>query len=307
VVLAGFLAAGHATYAQATPAQAPRFRLDPVQMKKIAGVTAAEAAEFTNRIKAMHEFLGAIPDVRNPVPPECTYVYSNTEVNKDNDTRSVAASSVIGFMTSSPTGPCPRVDNTSITLRINDVRKIYLCSMEVGPDRYCTLPAFQPGPGGFLEARGRQAFFLYVRGSEPLMEVVTKADYLRAWEREMLRKQAAKEAAEDWLRPQIDRIRARLASLTPEQRSKPACRPMAEAGKEYLPWEPGSGDCAAGTELGQPNPRLLHSTPSPVDVESILVSTVTGRTVGVSVEAHAHKERVLRTFDFEGLLRSLTR
>ena len=303
IVAIGLALPGHAMLAQGPP----RFRFDPVQVKRIGGVTPAESQEFTSRITAMHEFLGGIQDVRQPVPPECSYVYTNSELNKNVDTGSVAASSVIGFMTGPAQGPCPRVDNTSIVLRINDVSKIYLCSMEVGADRFCTIPAFQPGPAGFVLARGRQTFFLYVRGQEPLLSAVSKEDYLRTWEREMLRKQTAKEAEEGWLRSQIDRIREKLESLTPAQRSKAACRPLAEAGKEYLPWDPGPGDCAPGTELGTPNPRLLRSTPSPVDVESILVSTVTGRTVGVSVEAHAHKERVLRAFDFAGLVRVLTR
>jgi len=303
IVAVGLVLPGRAMFAQAPP----RFRLDPMQIKRIGGVTDAESKEFSVRIEAMHQFLGGLPDVNAPRPPECSYVYTNTESARNIDTGSVAASSVIGFMTAPEGKPCPKVDNTSITLRINDVRRIYLCSMEVGSDRYCTIPAFQPGPAGFLQHSGRQTFFLFVRGNEPLLVPVTKEGYLRAWENEMLRKQTAKEAEEEWLRGQITRIRAALAALSSSQRSTPACRPMGEAGKEYLPWDPGPGPCVPGAELGKPNPRVLLSTPSPVDVESILVATVTGRTVGVSVEAHQHKERALRNFDFAGLARVLTR
>lgn len=62
-----------------------------------------------------------------------------------------------------------------------------------------------------------------------------------------------------------------------------------------------------GRELGKPNARVYNTTPSAVDVETILVSTVTGRTVGVSVESHEYKNRIPQDFDFEGLVRVQTR
>jgi hypothetical protein len=283
----------------------PRFRFDPVKVQRIRGVSEAESREFSSRIADMHKFLGSLPDVNDPRPPECSYIYTNTESALNADTGAVAASSVIGFMTSAPGGPCPKVDNTSIVLRLNDLTKIYQCSMEVGSDRYCTIPDLRPGPAGFLQARGRNTYFLLLRSREPLLVPVTKEGYLRAWEQEFQRKLVAKEVEEDWGRGQLERIRAALSSLPPENRTMQACRPMAEAGKEWLQWDPGPGACEGSSGLGKPNPANVRSTPSPVDVESVLVSTVTGRTVGVSVEAHEHKERALRNLDFEGLARVL--
>ena len=300
------LAAGLALFQGAGAAQdPPRFCFDPIKSHPIRGLSEAETREFTARITKMHEFLGSHPDVNAPRPPECTYIYTNTELNSNVVAGAVAASSVIGFMTSAPGRPCPKVDNTSIVFRINDVNKIYNCSMEVGSDRYCTVPDLRPAPGGFLQARNRTTFFLLLRSREPLLVPVSKEGYLRAWEQEYGRKLAAKDVEEDYGRRQLERVRAALSALPAEKRRMQACWPLPEAGKEWLQWDPGPGECAPGTGLGKPNPNIVRSTPSPADIESVLVSTVTGRTVGVSVEAHEHKERVLRNLDFEGLARVL--
>jgi hypothetical protein len=117
---------------------------------------------------------------------------------------------------------------------------------------------------------------------------------------------AAGEGDAEWLRKEIERIRARRAALTPEQGALPACEQVPEAGKEYLRWEPGAGACGPGRTIGTPNTGLLRSTPSPVDAETLVLRTETGRVVGVPVEAHEHKLRVLGAFDFEGLVRVVT-
>jgi len=284
-----------------------RFRFDSFKAQRIRGISDAQSREFSARIADMHKFLGSLPDVNDPRPPECSYVYTNTESGFNPETGSVAASSVIGFMASAPGGPCPKVDEASITFRINDVRKIYQCPMHLDTDSYCMIPELRPGSGGFLQARGRNTYFLLLRSTEPLLVPETKEGYLRAWEKEYLRRLAAKDLEEGWGRREVERIRAALAALPPEKRSMQACRQLAEPGKEWLQWDPGTGECAPGMALGKPNPRIVRGTPSPVDIESVLISTTTGRTVGVSVEVHAHKERALRNFDFEGLARVLMR
>jgi hypothetical protein len=135
---------------------------------------------------------------------------------------------------------------------------------------------------------------------------MTKEEYLREWARSRETRIAANDGDVNWLRADLERIRARQASLSPEQRAMPACLQAAEPGMEYPEWELGTGTCASNRTLGTPNPRVVQSTPSPVDMEAIVIRAETGRVVGVSPEAHAHKQRVLRNFDFEGLVRALS-
>lgn len=303
VVTAAIAVAGAAAGSQT----AARLRMDPVKALRIQDVTEAESREFNARIAAMHAFLGALAELREPRAPECASVYSNMEARKNAVAETVQGGAVIGFMTGPPGGPCPKVASTAIQIRLNDLRWIYNCPRQLREQQFCTVPAFEPGPGGFQRWEGRQAFDVWVRSGEPLLLPVTKDDYLRAWEAEMQARVAAGEGDLAWLGKEVERIRARRAVLTPEQRALPACEPLPEAGKEYLQWEPGAGPCAPGRVIGTPNPRAVRRTPSPVDVETIVLRTETGRVVGVPVEAHDHKLRVLRAFDFEGLVRVLTR
>lgn len=300
---AGLAGSGTAAGDQA----AARLRMDPVKALRIQGVTDVESREFNARIAAMHAFLGTLAELREPRPPECASVYSNMEARKNAVAGTVQGGAVIGFMTGPPGGPCPKVASTAIQIRLNDLRWIYSCPRQLRGQQFCTVPAFEPGPGGFLRWEGRQAFYVWTRGGEPLLLPVTKDDYLRAWEAEMQARIAAGEGDPAWLGKEIERIRARRSALGAEQRALPACEQVPEAGKEYLQWEPGAGACAPGRALGTPNPGAVRSTPSPVDVEAIVLRTETGRVVGVPVEAHEHKLRVLGAFDFEGLVRVLTR
>lgn len=293
--------------APAAAQTAARLRLDPVKALRIQGVTEAESREFNARIAAMHAFLGALAELREPRAPECASIYSNMEQRKNAVAGTVQGGAVIGFMTGPPGGPCPKVASTAIQIRLNDLRWIYSCPHQLREQQFCTLPAFQPGQGRFQRWEGRQAFYVWTRGGEPLLLPVTKDDYLRAWEAEMQARVAAGEGDPAWLGKEIERIRARRSALTPEQRALPACEQLPEAGKEYLQWEPGAGACAPGRAIGTPNPGAVRSTPSPVDVETIVLRTETGRVVGVPVEAHEHKLRVLGAFDFEGLVRVVTR
>jgi hypothetical protein len=285
---------------------AARLRIDPVKALRIQGVSEAESREFNARIAAVHAFLGALAELREPRPPECASVYSNMEGRKNVEAATVQGGAAIGFMTGPPGGPCPKVASTVIQIRLNDLRWIYNCSREVRDRPFCTVPAFQPGPGGFRRWEGRQAFYVWARGGEPLLLPASKDEYLRAWEAEMQARIAAGEGDAEWLRKEIERIRARRAALTPEQGALPACEQVPEAGKEYLRWEPGAGACGPGRTIGTPNTGLLRSTPSPVDAETLVLRTETGRVVGVPVEAHEHKLRVLGAFDFEGLVRVVT-
>jgi hypothetical protein len=148
----------------------------------------------------------------------------------------------------------------------------------------------------------RQEFRKFLEGTDELKRqgiaaAATEADRIRKMGTEEVRR----------LQSQLTRIRSALTALSSAQRALPACLQEAEAGKEYLAWDPGQGECQPGRMLGRPNPRVYAATPSPVDVETILISTVTGRTVGVAAESHEYKNRILQNLDLAGLIRTLTR
>ena len=134
------------------------------------------------------DLLRSQPQLGRPAAPLCVFLYSSIESGVYPDTGLAGASIAIGFPEqSSRDGTCPKVPADSITVRINDVSRLYTCLDPIGGLERCHVPEFEAGPARFLAHRGAKPIvYLLVPHGQPLVVPVTKERYLRACESEWL-------------------------------------------------------------------------------------------------------------------------
>ena len=165
-----------------------RFRVNPLGEPQVRGMSAAEAQSLRSRVQHLVDILQAQPQLGRPAAPHCVFLYSSIESGVYPDTGLAGASIAIGFpQQSSRDETCPKVPADSVTVRINDVSKVYSCLDPIGGLERCHVPAFSPGPAGFLVHRGAKSIlYLLVPPGERLLVPLTKERYLRAYESEWL-------------------------------------------------------------------------------------------------------------------------
>lgn len=165
-----------------------RFRVNQLVQPQVRGMSAVEAHALRIRVQRLVDILQAQPQVGRPTAPHCVFLYSSIESGVYPDTGLAGASIAIGFpQQSSRDGTCPKVPADSITVRINDVSKLYSCLDPIGGLERCHVPAFESGPAGFLEHRGgKSTLYLLVPPGERLVLPLTKERYLKAYESEWL-------------------------------------------------------------------------------------------------------------------------
>ena len=165
-----------------------RFRVNQLGQPQVRGMSAAEAQALLSHVQRVVDILQAQPQLGRPAAPHCVFLYSAIESGVYPDTGLVGASIAIGFpQQSSRDRTCPKVPADSITVRINDVSKVYSCLDPIGGVERCHVPAFSPGPAGFLEHRGpKSILYLLVPPGRPLVVPLTKERYLKAYESEWL-------------------------------------------------------------------------------------------------------------------------
>lgn len=165
-----------------------RFRVNQLAQPQVRGMSAGEAQALRDRVQRLVDILQAQPQLGRPVPPHCAYLYSSIESGIYPETGLAGASIAIGFPEqSSRDETCPKLPADSITVRINDVSRLYTCLDPIGGVERCHVPAFEPGPAGFLAHRGPKSIvYLLVPRGQRLVVPLTKEQYLRAYESEML-------------------------------------------------------------------------------------------------------------------------
>lgn len=151
-------------------------------------MSAAEAQALRGRVQRLVDILQAQPLLGRPAAPHCVFLYSSIESGIYPETGLTGASIAIGFPEQSARdGTCPKVPADSITVRINDLSRLYTCLDPIGGLQRCHAPAFEAGSGGFLAHRGAKSIhYLLVPPGQPLVVPLTKERYLKAYESEWL-------------------------------------------------------------------------------------------------------------------------
>jgi hypothetical protein len=314
---ATLLAALVAVHGQ-TPGDA-RLRLDPVPTHAVRGLSAEETRGFQLQVRRVVESVAANPAIGRPPAPVCTALHPWIEQGLSDD--GVAMAQVlIALPTAKRDGSCNHAANTSIEVWINRLKPLFNCIDPIGDETFCTLAALQPGPHGFQVHRGpKKIYYVWQRGSEPLMQPVTREQYLRARDRQWTRQ--AREAREqyDRLAPQyrtddsgvrqleglVQAVRAELDALPAADRAQPACMPNLNSKVDAkTPFWTYGRQCEPGFMLGRPNAALFRSG-SRAGIQVLVLETLSGRTGAVEPYLHDYKLKLLSEFDFAALARTL--
>jgi hypothetical protein len=252
-----------------------RFRVNQLGKPQVRGMSATEAQALSSRVQRLVDILQAQPQLGRPTAPHCVFLYSSIESSVYPDTGLAGASIAIGFpQQSSRDGTCAKVPPDSITVRINDVSKVYSCLDPIGGLERCHVPAFSPGPAGFLEHRGAKSIvYLLVPPGQSLVVPLTKEHYLRAYESEWLQ-QLEKMGASDtppgspeqelerWLREEKPKLvalneqalKGMAPYMTPAEYEKAKCEMMQSVeDQERIKRQ----ELAALRGASGPDPRLL--------------------------------------------------
>ena len=288
-----------------------RFRVNQLGQPQVRGMSAAEAQALRSRVQRVVDILQAQPQLGRPAAPHCVFLYSSIESGVYPDTGLAGASIAIGF----------------------PVSKVYSCLDPIGGVERCHVPAFSPGPAGFLEHRGpKSILYLLVPPGRPLVVPLTKERYLKAYESEWLQQLkdmgasdtplgTPEQELERWLRDEKPKLVAlneqalkgmapymtpaeyekAKREMTPSERAAPACIDDRNANPTAPFWSAGDV-CLPQSELGSPNPELLGKVAPPQGViRSIYIAATSGATVGVLPYIHQYKLEVLNGMDFAAM------